>query len=95
MHFKSYFDDDESKIHLIFQPVFKCFQIFSSFIDKTFGWKSNELLEEGITTSAISGNTPKLTYIHNFKIAVKLEGNCLKQEKESFTNINVVKVFMN
>ena len=35
----------------------------------------------------------KLLYIHNSKIAVKFEGNCLKQEEVSFTHGNVVNLF--
>ena len=37
---------------------------------------------------------PKLTYIYNFIIAVKLERNCLKQDQESFTHRNIVHVFI-
>ena len=51
--------------------------------------------EETITTPATSGNsfTPKLTYIHNSKIPAKFEGNCLKEDKMSFTQGNVVNFF--
>ena len=38
--------------------------------------------------------TPKFTYIHNTKIAVKLEGNCLKQNKVCSTHENVVNSFI-
>ena len=38
--------------------------------------------------------TPKLTYIHNFKIAVKFEGNSLKQDELSLTHGNVVNIFI-
>ena len=33
---------------------------------------------------------PKLTYINKSKTLVKLERNCLKQDKVSFTDRNVV-----
>ena len=48
-----------------------------------FEWKSKEFSHESITTPATSDScvTPKLTYFHNSKIAVNLEGNCLKQDK--------------
>ena len=41
------------------------------------------MLEESTRTPATSDNifAPKLTYIYNFKKAVKFEGSCLKQEK--------------
>ena len=48
--------------------------------------------EEHITTPAKSDNSfaPKLSYFHNFNIAVKVEGYCWKQNKVSFTPVNVV-----
>ena len=72
MHFKSiyigkgYLDDDGSKIYIIFRPVFKCLEIFSGFTGKPFEWKSNKLLEENITTPAISDNNFVLGYEINF-----------------------------
>ena len=35
---------------------------------------------------------PKFTYIHNSKIAVRFDRNCLKQDKVSLTHTNVVNV---
>ena len=48
------------------------------------------MLEESITTPATSDNrfTQKLTHTHNSKIALKFEGNCLKQDKVFFTHGN-------
>ena len=37
---------------------------------------------------------PKVTYIHSFTIAVKFEGNYLKQDKISFTHRNVIHFFI-
>ena len=42
---KSYFDDDGSQYFLIFQPKFQYFWNFSGIVDKTFRWKSEELLQ--------------------------------------------------
>ena len=52
-----------------------------------FEWKYKEFPEESIITPARSDNSfiPKLTYIHNSKVAVKFERNCLKN-KVSFTH---------
>ena len=52
--------------------------------------------QESITTRTTSDNsfTQKLTCNHNSKIAVKIEGNCLNQDKTFFTHRNVVHVFM-
>lgn len=52
---KSYFDDDRSESYLMFQPVFKYFEIFSGTIDKIFGWKSKS--EESIKTPTMSENS--------------------------------------
>ena len=45
------------------------------------GRKSKGLSEENITNPATSDNsfTPKLTYNHNSKVAVKFEENCIRQ----------------
>ena len=52
------------------------------------------LLEKSITTVTSSNSfVPKVTYIQDSKIALKFEGNSLKQDKISFTNKNVVKFF--
>ena len=50
---KKYFDSDESQNYLIFQPVFKFFQIFSGAVNKILGWKSKRLSDKSITTPAI------------------------------------------
>ena len=91
---KRYFDDDGSWNY--FQPVFKYFKIFSGTIDNIFGWKSEGLSENSITIRATSDNSfdPKLTYIHYSEIAVKFEGNCLKQDKVSFSQRNAVNPFV-
>ena len=72
--------------YLILQPVFKYFQTFSSTIDKIFGLKSKQLSDTSFA--------PKFTYIHNSKIAVRFDRNCLKQDKVSFTDTNVVNVLI-
>ena len=66
--------------------------MFSRTIYKSLGWKSKGLSEENITTLATSDKifAPKITYIHDSKIAIKCEGNFLKQDKVSFTDRNVV-----
>lgn len=44
------------------------------------GWKSKRLSEETITSHVTSDNNfaSKLAYIHNAKIVVEFEVNCLK-----------------
>ena len=83
---KNYFNDDGSQNYWIFQPDLKYFQIISGTVDKILRWKSKGLSEESITTPATLDNSfaTKLSYIHNSKIAVKFQGNCLKQNKVTF-----------
>ena len=54
------------------------------------------LPEERNTNPATSGNSfvSKLTYASNWKIRVKFQENYLKQDKVSFTQSNVVNVFV-
>ena len=54
--------------------------------------KSKGLSEEIIKTPASSDNsfTPKLTLVHNSKIALKSEGNYFNQDKVYLTHKNVV-----
>ena len=78
------FNDNGSQNYLIFQPDFKYFQLFSG------------LSEKSIATSAKSDNSfpAKLIHIHNSKVAVKFHGNCVKQDKVSFTHGNAVNAFI-
>ena len=46
---KTYFDYDGSQNYLIFQPVFKYFQIFCDNVNTIFRWKSKGFSEESIT----------------------------------------------
>ena len=54
---KKYFDSDGSQNYLIFQPVFKFFQIFSGAVNKILGWKSKRLSDKSSTTSATWDNS--------------------------------------
>ena len=58
-------------------------QIFSVFIDEILLWKPQD-----------NSFDSKLTYIHNYKTAVKFEENYLKQDIVSFTHWNVVNPFI-
>ena len=53
-------------------------------------------MSDEVSPSTTLGNSfaPKFFYIHNSKIALKLERNCLKQDKLPFTQRNVVKVLL-
>ena len=72
------------------------FQTFNGNIDKIFRWKTTEQSKDSITTPTTSNNSfaPKLAYIYNSKIAVRLEVNCLKQGNVFFSCRNVVSHFI-
>lgn len=58
-----------------------------------------EISKASITTPDRTDNSfaPKLTLIHNSKLAIKFEENCLKQDKGPFTheNVETILLFMN
>ena len=89
---KSYFGAGRSQNYIIFQPAFKHFKFFSGILDTIYVWNSNALSEKTMTFPTTLDNSfpPKLTYINKSKTLVKLERNCLKQDKVSFTDRNVV-----
>ena len=72
----------DHKIILYFNH-FLGLKIFAGTSDKSFRVKSKELSEQSITTPAESDNSfaLKVTYIQDSKIAIKFEGNCLKQDE--------------
>ena len=50
--------------------------------------------KETITTRSDNSFAPKITDIHKYKIALKFEGNCLKQDKVSFVQRNMENIFI-
>ena len=58
--------------------------------------KFKELSEESMKPLGTSDNslTPKLTFIHKVKIAIKSEHCCLKQNITSFRHRDVVNLFI-
>lgn len=83
----SYIDDDGVQNYLIFHLLFKSFNVLIRTMEKIFGWKSKVshlmLIRQWFCSN--------FTSIHTTKIGVKSDGNCLKQDKGSFTHGNMVK----
>ena len=75
-------NDKIIKYYLIFQPGCKYFQFFIDAKYIILSYKLRGLSEESIITHATSKNnfTIKIAFIHNSKILVKFEENCLKQD---------------
>ena len=80
--------------HLIFQPVYKCFQtiITTNYISS---WKSKGLSAESIKPFPTSDNslTPLLVQ-YDYKIRLKLNGSILRQPKVSYTYGKVVNIYI-
>ena len=69
---------DQKIIYLVFQPVFKYFQTFTS-TDEIFACKSKEFSEESFKTLLTSDNdfVPKMAFFYNGRVGAKFKGNCL------------------
>ena len=63
--------------------------------DKTFAWKSKGFSQKNFKTPVSSGKSfvPKLTFNHNWRIGVKIKGNCLIQHHISSTHEILRNVF--
>ena len=82
---KSHFENDGTQNYLVLQPIQRYFKKISN-AEHISAWNSNELFNGNIKPTATSDNSlaPGLSYVGN-KMTVKLEGQCLKQEKATFT----------
>ena len=84
---QSYYNNDGAELYLIFQPIYKTITAFSGLKDTIseceFKGLSNEKIESPFTAN--KSLSPKLVS-YNYKIKLKFEGSCLKQEeKAAFT----------
>ena len=63
--------------------------------DYISSWKSKGLSAESIKppTTSDNGLTPALNYYCN-KVRVKFPGRCLKQQKISYTPLNIVNIYI-
>ena len=89
-----HFEDDDTQKYLVFQPVYIYFKKIGSG-GHISAWKSKGLSDESIKPPAIFNNglAPSLSYIVT-KTRVKFEGQCLKQDKVTFTHKVVVNVYI-
>ena len=90
---KSYFEEDGRPNYLIFQPIYRYFKTSNS--DYVLSWTSKGLSNESIKPTPVSNNflNPLLNYLDT-KIRVKVNGNCLKQSKMSYTHGKRVNIYI-
>ena len=80
---KSHFEDDGTQDYLVFQPIYKYFEI-TPFTNIILSWKSKGLSDE--TVKPPRPHTvfaPELSYFGS-KTRVKFNGSCLIQNKIIF-----------
>ena len=89
---KNYFGDDGTQNYLVFQPMNKYFKKINN-TDFISEWKSKVLSNEVIKPPAISSKNhiPGLDYF-GIKTRVKFNGNCLKQDKITYTHGKIVNI---
>ena len=90
---KSHFEEDGTHNYLVFQPIIRYFKVIAN-TDYLSSCKSKGLSAESIKPPTTSDNslTQALNYYGN-KVRVKFTGSCLKQQKNSYTHLNIVNVY--
>ena len=86
----------QTQNYLILQPVSNSFKVPTGDTDKIIPWKSKRFLDASINPHIKPGNgfAQKLKLIQNSKITVEFRANCLRQDKETFTNDKGVDFFV-
>ena len=90
---KTYFEEDGTQNHLVFQPLNKYFKVIAN-TDYVSSWNSKVLSAETIKPPTTSDNslTPAVSY-YDTKTRVKCTGSCLKQSAISYTHGKVVNIY--
>ena len=89
---KNYFDDDGTQNYLVFQPVYRYFEINS---DRITSWESKALYNEKISFSPRLINTqPSIPAYDNARIKVKFNGDFLKQDKVTYNHGPIVNIYV-
>ena len=91
---KSYFEEDGKPNYLIFQPISRYFKTSNS--GYVLSWTSKGLSNESIKPNPVSNNllNPLLLSYLDTKIRLKFNGNCLKQDKITYTHEKVVNIYI-
>ena len=93
-HCKSHFENDGTQNYLVFQPIQRYFKKLDN-IKHSSAWKSKGLSNESIKPPTTSNNSfaPALSYVGN-KVRVNLDGNCLQQDKITFTHESTMDIYI-
>ena len=90
---KSHFEDDGTQNYLVFQPIYKYFEITPT-INVILSWKSKGLSDETIKPPRPhTVLAPQLSYFGN-KTKVKFNGSCLTQNKIIFYHKKIVNIYI-
>ena len=91
---KSYFEEDDTQIFLVSQPMHK---YFKHIVDSNYilEWRSKVISDKNITPPSASYNflTPSLNYLGT-KRKVRFIGSCLKQEKIRYSQGKTVNIYI-
>ena len=92
---KSHFEDNGTQNWLVFQPMQKYFKLASDHASIILSWKSKGLSDERIKSPATPNNilNPSQDYVGT-KARVKFSGDCLKQEKITFSRGKIVNIYI-
>ena len=83
---KSHFEEDGTQNWLVFQPMQKYFKLASDNPSMILSWKYKGLSDESIKPPTTSNRllNPTLNFVGS-KARIKFRGDCLKQEKITYT----------
>ena len=92
---KSHFEDDGTQNWLVFQPIQRYFKTVSANNINILSWKSKGFPNEGIKPTTTSNKilNPSLDFVGT-KARVKFNGDCLKQEKITFSHGKIVDIYI-
>ena len=88
---KSHFDEDGTQNYLVFQPMYRCFELITNTLS-ILSWQSKGLSNENIDSPTTS-LSPSINYVGH-KISVKFTGSCWKQPKIPCTHGKIVNIYI-
>ena len=88
--------NNRTQNYLILQPVSNTLRVPTGDTGKIIPWKSKRFLDASINHHIKPDKSfaPKLKLIQSSKISGEFRASCLRQDKVTFTNENVVNFFL-
>ena len=92
---KSHFEEDDTEVFFVFQPIHRYCKIFSANDTNILSWKSTALSDQSIKAPIRSNKilNPSLDYVGS-KIRVKFIEDCLKQERLTFNHGKIENIYI-